>query len=148
MKDFERTFSAYQHKEPSTSSLLSSETMRRRSTLSMLGERSKELSLIEGRRAQNLNILLSRYKLTEDEVRATMMSMDKEKRLDKDMIEQLLKYVPTSTEKELLESHVLETPNFARADRFMLITSRYYNIPTNPLFFLLFFSIISGVFLS
>ena len=88
-------------------------------------ERTKELSVIDGRRAQNLNILLSRYKLSEKGIKEMVLSMDKEGKLDKDMIEQLLKYVPTVAEKEMLESHAREeVANFARAARFMLVTSR------------------------
>ena len=143
MRDLERTFSAYQHKDPGTGSpgtLVrgstaaaggggggggggSGEVQRRSRPLSMFGERPRELSLIDGRRAQNLNILLSRYKLSEEEVRTTMLSMDKEERLDKDMVEQLLKYVITPAEKELLDGHIHESHNFARPDRFMLATS-------------------------
>jgi len=135
MGDFEKTFSAYQHKDPSTNGLGggagergsgSSDTPRRSRPPSVYGERPKELSLIEGRRAQNLNILLSRNKLTEDDIQKMMMDMDPRERLDKNTVEQLLKYVPTLPEKELLESHVHEMPNFARADRFMFITSRYW----------------------
>lgn len=134
MSDFEQTFSAYQHKEQAGGNgggiNTSHDTLRRRSKalLSQLGDRPKELCLIDGRRAQNLNILLSRYKLSEEEIRSMVMSMDNKGRLDKDMVEQLLKYVPTSTEKELLESHIHETSNFARADRFMFVTSRYMYI--------------------
>lgn len=120
MSDFEQTFSAYQHKEAAGGFSTQHDTLRKRSH----GERSKELSLIDSRRAQNLNILLSRYKLSEKEIRNVVMSMDLERRLDKDMVEQLIKYVPTSTEKELLESHVHETSGFATADRFMLVTGR------------------------
>ena len=117
MKDFERTFSAYQRTEGSPQT----DTIRRRSQII---ERQKELSVIDGRRAQNLNILLSRYKLSEEVIRSTVLSMDREGKMDKDMIEQLLKYVPTSAEKEMLESHIHEKSNFAKADRFMLVTSR------------------------
>ena len=53
-----------------------------------------------------------------------LLSMDQGGRLDKDMVEQLLKYVPTTAERELLESHVKEKASFARADRFMLATGR------------------------
>ena len=58
-------------------------------------------------------------------IKEMVLSMDKEGKLDKDMVEQLLKYVPTSAEKEMLESHAQEEKaKFARADRFMLVTSR------------------------
>ena len=129
MNDFENTFSAYQQKEAAgdnDSISTQYDTLKRRSKaqLNLLGERPKELSLIDGRRAQNLNILLSRYKLSEEHIHSMVMSMDREGQLDKDMVEQLIKYVPTSTERELLESHTHETSNFARADRFMLVTSR------------------------
>ena len=50
--------------------------------------------------------------------------MDKDDQLNKDMVEQMLKYVPTSAERELLESHTSEKETFARADRFMLEMSR------------------------
>ena len=80
--------------------------------------------MIDGRRAQNLNILLSRYKLSEEGIREVVLSMDKDAKLDKDMLEQLLKYVPTSGERDVLQGHIQERANFARADRFMLETSR------------------------
>ena len=135
MIDFEQTFSAYQHKEAGGGSggiSTQYDTLKRRSRAQQNGERPKELSLIDGRRAQNLNILLSRYKLSEEDIRSTVMRMDPEGRLDKDMVEQLIKYVPTFTEKELLESHVHESSNFARADRFMLVTSRCVLICSMP----------------
>ena len=53
------------------------------------------------------------------------MSMDKEDHLEKDMVEQLLKYVPTMAEKELLNSHAHEMASFARPDRFLLEMSKY-----------------------
>ena len=52
------------------------------------------------------------------------MSMDEDDTLSKDMVEQLLKFVPTATEQELLESHTTEWENFARADKFLLEMSR------------------------
>lgn len=126
MPDFERTFSAYQR--TNTDSMGSQDTLKRRSKTQLTlsgGDRQKELSLIDGRRAQNLNILLSKYKLSEEKVRNMVLGMDREGKVGKDMVEQLLKYVPTSAEKELLEGHLHEKANFARADQFMLVTSRY-----------------------
>ena len=56
------------------------------------------------------------------------MGMDREGQLSKEMVEQLLKYVPTSAEVELLESHALERDNFARADSFLLEVSRWVGL--------------------
>ena len=50
--------------------------------------------------------------------------MDREEVLSKDMVEQMLKYVPTAAEVELLDSHKAEQETFARADRFLLEMSR------------------------
>ena len=121
IKDFEHTFSAYQSREQDGSSPTS--TLKRRSKI-LSGERPKELSVIDGRRAQNCTILLSKMKMTEKEIRKVILTMDRENRLNKDSIEQMFKYVPTSSEKELLESHIVERERFARADRFLFEMSR------------------------
>lgn len=52
------------------------------------------------------------------------MTMDKDEELKKDMVEQLLKYVPTMAETDLLNSHSHETESFAKPDRFLLEMSR------------------------
>lgn len=63
LKQFEETFSAYQRKEADGG--LGGGTLRRRSVL----DRPKELSVIEGKRAQNCSIVLSTLKMTNEEVR-------------------------------------------------------------------------------
>ena len=63
LKQFEETFSAYQRKESDTGSLVGT-LPRRRSVL----DRPKELSVIEGKRAQNCSIVLSTMKMTNTEV--------------------------------------------------------------------------------
>lgn len=137
MSDFERTFSAYQRTVDQTSP--QHETLKRRSKTQLtLAERPKEFSVIDSRRAQNLNILLSRYKLSEEGIRGVVLSMDRDGKLDKDVLEQLVKYVPTSSERDLLQGHVLEKASFARADRFMLETSSIprYNERLKALYFI------------
>ncbi|KJE91529.1 DAAM1 protein [Capsaspora owczarzaki ATCC 30864] len=78
----------------------------------------KELSVIDGRRAQNCAILLSRIKLSHDELKEAIFACDTEK-LNKDLIEQLLKFVPAPDEIQLLDSNKADIANFAKADRFL-----------------------------
>lgn len=53
------------------------------------------------------------------------MTMDSDGVLNKDMVELMVKYVPTSSEVELLQSHSHERETFARADKFLLEMSRW-----------------------
>uniref|UniRef100_A0A7N6AQX1 Dishevelled associated activator of morphogenesis 1b n=1 Tax=Anabas testudineus TaxID=64144 RepID=A0A7N6AQX1_ANATE len=104
LEDFQRTFSAYQ--KPQTL------------------KKVKELSVIDGRRAQNCNILLSRLKLTNEEIHHAILTMDEQEDLPKDMLEQLLKFVPEKSDIELLEEHKHELDRMAKADRFLYDMSR------------------------
>ncbi|KAI4804070.1 hypothetical protein KUCAC02_025714 [Chaenocephalus aceratus] len=90
----------------------------------------KELSVIDGRRAQNCNILLLRLKLTNEEIRHAVLSMDEQEDLPKDMLEQVTHYhifrvtsspsiAPKKSDIELLEEHKHELDRMAKADRFL-----------------------------
>ncbi|EEB13246.1 Disheveled-associated activator of morphogenesis, putative [Pediculus humanus corporis] len=81
--------------------------------------RSKILSVIDGRRAQNCTILLSKLKMTDVGICNMIMSMDSNDELPLDMVEQLLKFTPSSEEVALLEEHSDEIDSLARADRFL-----------------------------
>ncbi|KAM9466291.1 disheveled-associated activator of morphogenesis 1-A [Clarias gariepinus] len=111
LEDIERTFSAYQRqlKESDDDATI---------------KKVKELSVIDGRRAQNCNILLSRLKLTNDEIKKAIMSMDEQEDLPKDMLEQLLKFIPEKSDIDLLEEHKHELDRMAKADRFLYDMSR------------------------
>ncbi|XP_061468430.1 disheveled-associated activator of morphogenesis 1 [Rhineura floridana] len=114
LEDLERTFSAYQRqqKEDSLDDALSSR------------HKVKELSVIDGRRAQNCNILLSRLKLSNDEIKRAILTMDEQEDLPKDMLEQLLKFIPEKADVDLLEEHKHELDRMAKADRFLFEMSR------------------------
>ncbi|KAK1138195.1 hypothetical protein AOXY_G37967, partial [Acipenser oxyrinchus oxyrinchus] len=84
----------------------------------------KELSVVDGRRAQNCNILLSRLKLTNEEIKRAILTMDEQEDLPKDMLEQLLKFVPEKSDIDLLEEHKHELDRMAKADRFLYEMSR------------------------
>ncbi|KAF5898715.1 disheveled-associated activator of morphogenesis 1-like isoform X1, partial [Clarias magur] len=111
LEDIERTFSAYQRQQKGSDD---------DATI----KKVKELSVIDGRRAQNCNILLSRLKLTNDEIKKAIMSMDEQEDLPKDMLEQLLKFIPEKSDIDLLEEHKHELDRMAKADRFLYDMSR------------------------
>lgn len=112
LEDIERTFSAYQRQQKESED----------DTMTI--KKVKELSVIDGRRAQNCNILLSRLKLSNDEIKKAILTMDEHEDLPKDMLEQLLKFVPEKSDVDLLEEHKHELDRMARADRFLYEMSR------------------------
>jgi dishevelled associated activator of morphogenesis len=112
LPDFERTFSAYQKKEGSTEDL------------SQLKTKPKELSVVDGRRAQNCTILLSKLKMSNEELKLVVLSMDDDDEVPTDMVEQILKFVPQPDEVQLLLSHKDEIDKMARADRFLYEMSK------------------------
>ncbi|NWW26366.1 DAAM2 protein, partial [Falcunculus frontatus] len=159
LEDFEKMFSAYQRHQVGVNSSTAFH-------LSVLGEKCntdcfpsllkyiqkemgstedlylstrkvKELSVIDGRRAQNCVILLSKLKLSNEEIRQAILKMDEQEDLAKDMLEQLLKFVPEKSDTDLLEEHKHEIERMARADRFLFEMSRidHYQQRLQALFF-------------
>uniref|UniRef100_A0AAQ6A1J6 Dishevelled associated activator of morphogenesis 1b n=1 Tax=Amphiprion ocellaris TaxID=80972 RepID=A0AAQ6A1J6_AMPOC len=132
LEDIEKTFSAYQRQQVlRTMQLISispnvlkdaKEKEVEDETLS--SKKVKELSVIDGRRAQNCNILLSRLKLSNEEIKRAILTMDEQEDLPKDMLEQLLKFVPEKSDVDLLEEHKHELDRMAKPDRFLYEMSR------------------------
>lgn len=93
--------------------------------LRQLGKnKTKVLSVIDGRRAQNCTILLSKLKMSDEDITKAILSMDSKEQLPIDMVEQLLKFTPSSEEAALLEEHSDEIDSLARADRFLYEISK------------------------
>ncbi|XP_077198018.1 disheveled-associated activator of morphogenesis 2 isoform X2 [Paroedura picta] len=128
LEDFEKMFSAYQRHQKEMGST---------EDLYLSSRKVKELSVIDGRRAQNCVILLSKLKLSNEEIRHAILKMDEEEDLAKDMLEQLLKFVPEKSDIDLLEEHKHEIDRMARADRFLYEMSRidHYQQRLQALFF-------------
>ncbi|XP_034015984.1 disheveled-associated activator of morphogenesis 2 isoform X2 [Thalassophryne amazonica] len=138
LKDIEKMFSAYQRQQD----LLTNQSFKQKEMGSMddiyvTTRKVKELSVIDGRRAQNCVILLSKLKMTNDEIRRAILEMDEREELAKDMLEQLLKFVPEKSDIDLLEEHKHELERMARADRFLYDMSRidHYQQRLQALFF-------------
>ncbi|XP_047677119.1 disheveled-associated activator of morphogenesis 2 isoform X4 [Tachysurus fulvidraco] len=128
LKDIEKMFSAYQRQQKETGSM---------DDLYLSTRKVKELSVIDGRRAQNCVILLSKLKMSNEEIKRAILEMDEREELAKDMLEQLLKFVPEKSDTDLLEEHKHELDRMARADRFLYDMSRidHYQQRLQSLFF-------------
>lgn len=138
LKDIEKMFSAYQRQQD----LLTNQSFKQKETGSMddiyvSTRKVKELSVIDGRRAQNCVILLSKLKLSNEEIKRAILEMDEREELAKDMLEQLLKFIPEKSDIDLLEEHKHELERMARADRFLFEMSRidHYQQRLQALFF-------------
>uniref|UniRef100_A0A8C8K2L8 Disheveled-associated activator of morphogenesis 1 n=1 Tax=Oncorhynchus tshawytscha TaxID=74940 RepID=A0A8C8K2L8_ONCTS len=123
LEDIEKTFSAYQRQQFQILTQ-SKEQFKESEDDTVTSKKVKELSVIDGRRAQNCNILLSRLKLTNEEIKRAILTMDEQEDLPKDMLEQLLKFVPEKSDVDLLEEHKHELDRMAKADRFLYEMSR------------------------
>lgn len=122
LEDIEKTFSAYQRQQDF---FMINNTKQKEAEDDTLGSKKvKELSVIDGRRAQNCNILLSRLKLSNEEIKRAILTMDEQEDLPKDMLEQLLKFVPEKSDIDLLEEHKHELDRMAKPDRFLYEMSR------------------------
>ncbi|XP_054617510.1 disheveled-associated activator of morphogenesis 1-like isoform X5 [Dunckerocampus dactyliophorus] len=122
LEDIEKTFSAYQRQQDFFT--INSNKQKETEDDTLTSKKVKELSVIDGRRAQNCNILLSRLKLSNEEIKRAILTMDEQEDLPKDMLEQLLKFVPEKSDVDLLEEHKHELDRMAKPDRFLYEMSR------------------------
>ncbi|XP_073683001.1 disheveled-associated activator of morphogenesis 1 isoform X1 [Garra rufa] len=121
LEDIEKTFSAYQRQQDF---LLNNFRQKESEDDTVTSKKVRELSVIDGRRAQNCNILLTKLKLSNEEIKRAILTMDEQEDLPKDMLEQLLKFVPEKSDVDLLEEHKHELERMAKADRFLYEMSR------------------------
>ncbi|XP_019911956.1 disheveled-associated activator of morphogenesis 1b isoform X1 [Esox lucius] len=123
LEDIEKTFSAYQRQQDFFM-ISNNKQKESEDSDSLSSKKVKELSVIDGRRAQNCNILLSRLKLSNEEMKRVILTMDEQEDLPKDMLEQMLKFIPEKSDVDLLEEHKHELDRMAKADRFLYEMSR------------------------
>uniref|UniRef100_A0A8C7CG58 Dishevelled associated activator of morphogenesis 1b n=1 Tax=Oncorhynchus kisutch TaxID=8019 RepID=A0A8C7CG58_ONCKI len=136
LEDIEKTFSAYQRQQDFFM-VNNSKQKESEDSDSLSSKKVKELSVIDGRRAQNCNILLLRLKLSNEEMKRAILTMDEQEDLPKDMLEQMLKFIPEKSDVDLLEEHKHELDRMAKADRFLYEMSRinHYQQKLQSLYF-------------
>lgn len=137
LEDFEKMFSAYQRHQELITNTSQQKELGSTEDIYLASRKVRELSVIDGRRAQNCIILLSKLKLSNEEIRQAILKMDEQEDLAKDMLEQLLKFIPEKSDIDLLEEHKHEIERMARADRFLYEMSRidHYQQRLQALFF-------------
>ncbi|GMR59819.1 hypothetical protein PMAYCL1PPCAC_30014 [Pristionchus mayeri] len=70
-----------------------------------ISRRSREkMAVVDSRKAQNCTIMLNRLRMSNRDIRRSLLAMDD--RIPKDMIEQMLKFVPSDREKRQLKEVV------------------------------------------
>uniref|UniRef100_A0A8C4F527 Disheveled-associated activator of morphogenesis 1 n=1 Tax=Dicentrarchus labrax TaxID=13489 RepID=A0A8C4F527_DICLA len=70
------------------------------------------------------SVVCCRLKLSNEEMKRAILTMDEQEDLPKDMLEQLLKFVPEKSDVDLLEEHKHELDRMAKPDRFLYEMSR------------------------
>jgi len=127
LKKLDSTFSAYQRQQESfVAPKKKYDSQEDVMTSAGSVKKQKELAVIDGRRAQNCTILLSKLKITNDEMKKSLLSCDQNEYLQKDMLEQLIKFIPTKEEVDLLNEHKNDIQRMAKADRFLFEMSRIF----------------------
>uniref|UniRef100_A0AAZ3RUM5 Dishevelled associated activator of morphogenesis 1b n=1 Tax=Oncorhynchus tshawytscha TaxID=74940 RepID=A0AAZ3RUM5_ONCTS len=82
-------------------------------------------------------VLLMKRTLSNEEMKRAILTMDEQEDLPKDMLEQMLKFIPEKSDVDLLEEHKHELDRMAKADRFLYEMSRinHYQQKLQSLYF-------------
>lgn len=84
-----------------------------------VGSKTDKVHLIDLRRANNTEIMLTKVKMPLSDMMAAALAMD-ESILDVDQVENLIKFCPTKEEMELLKSYTGDKENLGKCEQFFL----------------------------
>ncbi|VFQ82125.1 unnamed protein product [Cuscuta campestris] len=84
-----------------------------------LGSKPDRVHLVDLRRANNTEIMLTKVKIPLPDMMAAALSMD-ESILDADQVENLIKFCPTKEEMELLKNYTGDKDNLGKCEQFFL----------------------------
>ncbi|GAB2250749.1 hypothetical protein Droror1_Dr00016999 [Drosera rotundifolia] len=83
------------------------------------GPKSDKVQLIELRRANNCEIMLSKVKIPLPDLMSSVLALD-DSALDVDQVENLIKFCPTKEEMELLKGYTGDREKLGRCEQFFL----------------------------
>ncbi|GKU89749.1 hypothetical protein SLEP1_g3846 [Rubroshorea leprosula] len=83
------------------------------------GSKTDKVHLIDLRRANNTEIMLTKVKMPLSDMMAAVLAMD-ESVLDVDQVENLIKFCPTKEEMELLKNYTGDKENLGKCEQFFL----------------------------
>ncbi|KAG8079893.1 hypothetical protein GUJ93_ZPchr0007g4567 [Zizania palustris] len=84
-----------------------------------LGSKPEKVHLIELRRANNTEIMLTKVKMPLPELVSAALALD-QSTLDVDQVENLIKFCPTKEEMELLKNYTGDKENLGKCEKFFL----------------------------
>ncbi|XP_058194914.1 formin-like protein 20 isoform X1 [Rhododendron vialii] len=84
-----------------------------------VGSKSDKVNLVDLRRANNTEIMLTKVKMPLPDMMAAALAMD-ESILDVDQVENLIKFCPTKEEMELLKGYSGDKENLGKCEQFLL----------------------------
>ena len=82
-------------------------------------EKDEEIHLVDSKKSYNVNIGLSRYKMSHQQIKEAILKLD-EKALNLDQVTKLRKYIPDTAEQEMLRNFVGDVTLLANTERFFL----------------------------
>jgi hypothetical protein len=110
-KEFEELFSAFQPKP------------KEKKVEEKKEEKPKEVTFIDGKRSQNCCIMLKAVKLSTDKIKEVLFSND-DSTLEKDVINELLKILPTEEDIAIIEMNAAQVDKFGTAEKFFYDVSK------------------------
>eukprot|EP00731_Ephydatia_muelleri_P030908 Em0022g422a len=88
----------------------------------------KQLKVLDPKSAQNISIMLGTLRMNYEDVRDLVLSVDGEK-MTEQMVQQLLKYLPTKEEVTQLQAYKDKRSELADAEQFVVVMSDVRRLP-------------------
>merc|ERR1712228_280875 len=92
-------------------------------------KKDEEIHLVDGKKSYNVNIGLSRYKMSHQQIKEAILKLD-DAALNLDQVSKLRKYIPDTSEQEMLRNFVGDVTLLANTERFFLALCNIQDLST------------------